>query len=402
MLPPEVIVILSIGIPVVLGALILTLWTRNAGYNRALTLVIGAAAGLIGGGLFMVPLNFCTFEPERVALDVAIGIFLIALGTTVMLVIGRTLLRIISAGFSMASMLEGQSSTGTFRGWLAPWLLLAPSLVILAAFLYYPAFDNLRLSTLLARLGTSRTAFVCVDNFTRLIDADYGYTMSVTFGIAAAIVVIGLSISLVIAYMAYQPIRGGSIYRTLLIWPYAISPTVAGIIFALIFNESSGILNNTIRFLGGTPVQWLQNASIAPWTIIIASVWKSLGFSILFYIAGLQNVPSDLLEAAAIDGANILQRFRRIVIPMLSPITFFLVITNITYAFFDIFGTIDFLTKGGPAGGTTVMIYRIYDQGISKGDLGKAAAQSIVLFMLVIGITLVQFRTSGRRITYGA
>ena len=168
----------------------------------------------------------------------------------------------------------------------------------------------------------------------------------------------------------------------------------------MVFNEASGVMNHLIRAGGGTPVQWLQDSTIAPWTIIAASVWKSMGFNILFYIAGLQNVSKDLTEAAAIDGANAFQRFRRVIIPMLSPITFFLVVTNISYAFFDTYGTIDFLTRGGPADATSTMIYRVVDDGINQRDLGAAAAQSLILFMIVIVITLIQFRTSGRRVNY--
>ncbi|MBK9125107.1 MAG: sugar ABC transporter permease [Chloroflexi bacterium] len=351
----------------------------------------------------MVPLNFCTFEADRSSTDTAFGVLLIGLGMVIGIAIGTIVHRIVSSGQGLGSLTSEQHSAGTFKGTFIPFALLAPTLIILALFLYLPAVDNLRLSTLLARLGTDRTAFVCVDNFTKLLEPrqNYGQTLYATFLIAFFTVVLGLVLSLLIAYVAYQPVRGASIYRTLLIWPYAISPPVAGIIFSLVFNPSSGIMNHLIRTAGGTPVEWLQNASIAPWTIIVASVWKSMGFNILFYIAGLQNVPMDLVEAAAIDGANFVQRFRRVIIPMLSPITFFLIITNITYAFFDTYGTIDFLTSGGPAGATSTMIYRIVDNGLRKFDLGTAAAQSLVLFSIVILITLIQFRTSGRRVTYG-
>jgi sn-glycerol 3-phosphate transport system permease protein len=228
---------------------------------------------------------------------------------------------------------------------------------------------------------------------------NYYRIVSNTFVISGVIVVLSLTISLAIAYVAYQPIRGGYLYRTLLIWPYAISPPVAGIIFNLIFNPEAGLANYLLDSAGFARVAW-KSAEYAPWTIVLASVWKSLGFSILFYIAGLQNIPKDLVEAAAIDGANVWQRFTRIVIPMLSPITFFLIITNITYAFFDIFGTIDYLTSGGPAGATTVMIYGVYDT-FNSDYLGRAAAQSIILFILVVAITFMQFRTTGRNVTYG-
>jgi sn-glycerol 3-phosphate transport system permease protein len=152
----------------------------------------------------------------------------------------------------------------------------------------------------------------------------------------------------------------------------------------------------------GFQIPWLNNPNAAPWAVIIASVWKSMGFNIIFYIAGLQNVPKDLIEAASIDGANALRRFRYVVIPLLSPITFFLVITNMTYAFFETFGTIDALTQGGPLNSTTTMMYRIYEVGIQNNDLGKGAAQSIILFVMVIALTVFQFRTTARNVTYGA
>lgn len=406
MIPFETIPWLAAGIPAVIGAALLAYLARKRARGTLAGILIGGITGALGGLLFVGPLNYCMFEAERGQEDVLIGIGLIALGAVLALAIGSFLLRFVGGNTDWRTLVMGASTPGLFRGqWgVMPWLLLSPTLLILTLFLYYPAIDNLRLSTLLARLGTDRTAFVCVDNFTKLLDPrqNYGQTLYSTFFISFFTVVIGLALGLFIAYMAYQPIKGANIYRTLLIWPYAISPVAAGIIFNIIFNESSGIANQLIRAGGGTPVEWLQNPSIAPWTIIAASVWKSLGFNILFYIAGLQNVPDDLQEAASIDGANGVQRFFQIVFPLLGPITFFLVITNVTYAFFDTYGTIDFLTRGGPAGATSTMIYRVVNDGISKFDLGLAAAQSLMLFVVVIIITLIQFRTSGRRVTYGA
>lgn len=401
MLPPEVIILLAVGLPALMGALLFGWLRRIPGGGAAGGAIIGALSGAIGSLFFMVPLNFCMFEEGRGANDAFIGVVLIVLGMVFGLFGGRFVERIVTGNLSLRNLTADQDSRGTFKNPVIPWVLLLPTLIILALFLYYPAIDNLRLSTLLARLGTNNTQFVCVDNFTRLMSPaqNYGTTIYATFLIAFFTVVLGLVLALFIAYMAYQPIRGGSIYRTLLIWPYAISPPVAGIIFGMIFNEASGAINHIIRASGGAPIQWLQNANIAPWTIILASVWKSMGFNILFYIAGLQNVSKDLTEAAAIDGANAFQRFWRITVPMLSPITFFLVVTNISYAFFETFGTIDFLTRGGPAKATTTMIYRIYED---QRNLGQAAAQSILLFGLVIIITIIQFRTSGRRVNYGA
>ena len=245
--------------------------------------------------------------------------------------------------------------------------------------------------------------FVCVDNFTALIDPDYFKSVLITLGMSLAIVVIGLALGLLIAMAAYQPVTGARIYRTLLIWPYAISPVVAGIIFSLLFAPAGGIINHFLKDWFGFTVPWLNDPTYAPWAVIIASVWKSLGFNILFYIAGLQNVSKDLVEAAAIDGANAIQRFIRITFPLLSPITFFLIITNTTYAFFETVGTLVYMTGGsGPLGSTNTMMFRIYDVGIRNNDLGNAAAQSIVLFILVIGMTMLQFRTADNRVTYGA
>lgn len=490
---------------VVVGTVLLAYTWQQIGRSPLLGGVIGAAAGGVGSQLFMVPLNYCTFDEGRRMLDHFVGVGLVLLGAALAIGLARWLSRLLLTEGGFRSLTAGQSSMGVFKGWLTPWVFLAPSLIILVMFLYYPAMDTFRLSVLLARLGTSRTAFVCVDNFTRLMNPA-GFTVDIlpllaipflgflairwlqredawtkyndspllaliflpaaallmvsidlwvivplavvalvvildenlrrstliylvmiavflfffdqvlsqllagsyyrvvlsTFFISLMIVVIGLVLSLGIAYMAYQPIRGAAVYRTLLIWPYAISPPVAGIIFWLLFNPNAGIINHIIVSLGGERLPWLQSAELAPWTIIIASVWKSMGFNILFYIAGLQNIATDLVEAAAIDGANAWRRFTNIIVPSLSPITFFLIITNITYAFFDIFGTVDYMTRGGPAGATSVMIYEIYQVGIQQVDLGKAAAQSVVLFGLVAGITYLQFRTSGQRVSYGA
>lgn len=392
--------IITILAAALLGAMYLYWTTGRRGQGVLLILSVGALAGGLGSLLFMVPLNFCTFEPERNAIDVAFGILLIGVGMAVGLLPARWLVNRLSNNISLFAT---ESTQGTFKGMILPFVFLAPTLIILALFLYYPSLDTFRLSTLLARLGAPRTAFVCVDNFTRLADdASYLNTVLSTMVISLAIVVIGLVLSLMIAVLAYQPVKGARIYRTLLIWPYAISPVVAGVIFLLLFNPTGGIINYGLNSVFGVQVRWLNDPNVAPWAVILASVWKSMGYNILFYIAGLQNVPKDLIEAASIDGANLFRRFIQIVIPLLSPITFFLVITNLTYAFFDTFGTIDYLTGGGPLNSTTTMMYRIYEVGIRNNDLGKAAAESIILFVVVIGLTVLQFRTSGNRVTYGA
>ncbi|MCL4123577.1 UNVERIFIED_CONTAM: hypothetical protein GTU68_042011 [Idotea baltica] len=205
-----------------------------------------------------------------------------------------------------------------------------------------------------------------------------------------------------LAYLSFKRIRAVSVYRTLLIWPYAISPPVAGILFFMMFNATGGIFAALGDRWGFDFPNYAQNASLARFTIILASVWKLLGYNLLFFIAGLQTVPREQIEAAAIDGANAFQRFRKIVLPALGPIAFFLLITNLTYSFFDVYGTIDFLTKGAPAGATSVAIYEIIRIGVDNGDLGRGAAQSVVLFLAVIALTAWQFKQSEGRINYGS
>ncbi|MEZ4669010.1 MAG: sugar ABC transporter permease [Anaerolineae bacterium] len=386
-------------------------WTfRQQGYRMEFGALIGIAAGVVGALLFMMPLDFCMFQAEPDPLfkidsvDVIFGIMLIAIGLAIVLLPVAAIVRWRASRRSSELLADANAVVpGAFKSRWMPIVLLIPTIAILALFLYYPSLDTIRLSTLLARLGAPRTAFVCVDNYTSLVsNPEYIRSIGITFFIGIAVVVIGLVLSLLIATMAYQPLTGARIYRTLLIWPYAISPAVAGIIFLLMFNPAGGIINYFLDRVGIAPVGWLNDPVAAPWAVIIASIWKSMGFNILFYIAGLQNVPKDLQESAAIDGANVVQRFWYVVIPLLSPITFFLVITNLTYAFFETFGTIDYLTGGGPLKSTMTLMYRVYEVGVVTNDLGKGAAQSIVLFLIVVGLTIFQFGSSGRRVNYGA
>lgn len=395
---PELIVALG----AVIGAVLLSyIFSRT----KRSTPLFGAGLGLVAGGvgtlLVMLPLQFCTFETERENLDFIIGIVLTVASIIFTVVIFNWVAQRFIKGENPIAI---DTQPGAFKGGGAiAAFFLAPTLVILAVFLYYPMFETFRLSTLLARFGAPRTRFVCLDNFTRLVD-NQGYidSLVISFALALGIITFALSFSLLIASMAYLPIKGARIYRTLLVWPYALSPVIAGIIFRLLFNPTAGVINHVLDNTIGVEVEWLLDPNIAPWTIIMASVWNIMGFNILFYIAGLQNVPNDLIEAAAIDGANAFQRFFRIVLPSLSPITFFLFVTNTTYAFFDSFGVIDFLTEGGPVNSTSSLMYEVYVLGVQNRDLGKAAAQSLVLFVIVIGITAIQFRASRNRVTYGA
>jgi sn-glycerol 3-phosphate transport system permease protein len=410
--------ILLLNLLGILGGIgFMSLLLRNSRVPVPIGMLGGMVVGLIGVHLFMLPSSYCALDPEAEFMNVRFGIFLATVGVVGLCI---PVYLMLDRFYEDKRVIEADTIPGAFRGWYLPILFLAPTVIILALFLYYPALDTFRLATLLTRFGQPRTAFICFDNFTAILNdqpisfppqyfffdwifsTEYASVVLQTMVLSLAIVFFGMGFALMIALAAFLPLKGASIYRTLLIWPYAISPVVAGIIFLLMFNPLGGVINYFLNNLFGVTVGWLNDPNAARWAVIIASVWKSMGFNILFFIAGLQNVPKDLIEAASIDGANLWQRFWRIVVPMLSPITFFLLITNITYAFFETFGTIDFLTSGGPVNSTETIMYRVYETGVVDGRLGAAAAQSLVLFVIVIGITVLQFRTTGEKVNYGA
>lgn len=385
------------------GVLLRAVFARPPFHKPLVGGVLGGVAGIIGASLFMLPLNFCTFESERTVADVTVGLLLIGLGVAITAWLGYWILSRLLTGERLlpyADQFPGAFS-GRWAGLMA-FLFLLPTIIILTLFNYVPMGQTFQYATLLARFGTAKTKFVCLNNFTSLLTQnDYLRSLLLSFLFAASIVIIGLSISLFIATMAYQPVKGARIYRSFLIWPYALSPIVVGTIFQLLMNPNAGVINHVLDSTVGFKINWLLDPTLAPITIILASVWNLVGFNILFYIAGLQNIPTDLLEAASIDGANTLQRFFRVTFPLLSHFTFFLVVTNSIYAFFETFGLIHVLTKGGPLGTTTTAIYNVYLLGIQGKDLGRSAAQSIILLGVVIGITVLQFRISRNNVTYG-
>jgi len=303
-----------------------------------------------------------------------------------------------------------------FRNRWLPYLLLLPTLIILVLFLYYPILRTFQLSVYRAAPNGLDLTFVGADNFIRLLDpkivtnektgviqikGEYFMVLGRSLLFSGTIVIVGLGLSLGLAMLANQKVTGIRFYRTLLIWPYAISPAIAGVVFLFIFNPV-GVVNYAVNAIFHVRPNWLGDPVLTPLLVIAASIWKNLGYNMIFYLAGLQNIPSDLLEAAAIDGANRWQRFRKITFPLLSPFTFFLLITNLTYSFFDIFGTVDVLAGPGPRNSTTVLIYNLYQDLQINHSTGMAAAQSVLLFILVAGITLLQFRTTGGRVNYGA
>lgn len=288
--------------------------------------------------------------------------------------------------------------------WLAI-LLLLPTLVVLGLFLYYPALETLRLSLYRANFIFQTEAFVGLEQFRTLLgDPAYYQSLIQTVIFCGLVVGLGLAFGLGLAVLVGEPIAGAGVYRALLLYPYALSPAIAGTLWLFMFNPEVGVVNNLLRELFQAAPRWLDNPFYAFGLVVAASVWKNLGYNLAFYVAALQNVPKELLEAAALDGANPWQRFRHVTLPLLSPITFFLVFVNLAYAIFDTFSLVDILTKGGPVlgqtGVTTFLIYRVYLDGFENFQTGLAAAQAVLMLAMVGGLTALQFRL-GRRVNYG-
>jgi sn-glycerol 3-phosphate transport system permease protein len=282
-----------------------------------------------------------------------------------------------------------------------PYLLLAPSFVIIGYFLFYPTFETFRLS--LYRLGPFgiRKLFIKFGNFIDLFTSpDYLQSFKISFIFSFSVVVFGLGVSLAIAVLINRKIRGINFYRAALIWPYALSPAIAGALWVFLFDSSAGYLNYFISILFDVKPKWLTSGSLALVVVTAAATWKNLGYNIILFLAGLQNIPDDIKEAARIDGANPFQVFWKIIFPLLSPMTFFLLIMNLIYSYFGSFGLIHVMTEGGPANSTNILIYDLYRQAFINHNAGLAAAESIILFALVVVLTLLQFGTSGRGVHY--
>ncbi len=289
----------------------------------------------------------------------------------------------------------------TFNNKILPYFLLAPSLIIIGYFLFYPTYETFRLS--LYRLGPFgiRKIFIKFGNFVELFtSADYLHSFNVSFVFSFSVVVFGLAISLGLAVLINKKIRGINFYRAALIWPYALSPAIAGALWVFLFDSSAGYVNYFFSILFHVKPKWLTTGSLAIIVVTAAATWKNLGYNIILFLAGLQNVPDDVLEAAGIDGANRFNVFWRITFPLLSPMTFFLLIMNLIYSYFGSFGLIHVMTEGGPADATNILIYDLYKEAFINHTAGLAAAESIILFAVVMVLTLVQFRTSGKGVHY--
>jgi sn-glycerol 3-phosphate transport system permease protein len=287
-----------------------------------------------------------------------------------------------------------------FGGQLLPFLLLAPQLLVTLVFFYWPASQAVWQSFLLQDAFGLKTDFVWFENYIELFSQpDYYRAMATTAIFSVAVTTLSLSIALLLAVQADKSIKGAGVYKTLLIWPYAVAPAIAGVLWLFMFQPSLGLVARNLRSLG---VDWnpLLNGNHAMVLVVLASTWKQISYNFLFFLAGLQSIPRSVIEAAAIDGARPTRRFWTIIFPLLSPTAFFLLVVNIVYVFFDTFGIIDATTGGGPAKATETLVYKVFFDGRLGGDLGSSAAQSVVLMIMVIGFTAMQFRYIERKVTY--
>jgi len=283
--------------------------------------------------------------------------------------------------------------------WL-PYALIAPQLAITLIFFFLPAGQAIYWSTLVQDAFGTSTQFVGLDNFRQLFaDSDYLASFKVTAIFSVLVATLGLSISLILAVFADRVVRGATFYKTFLIWPYAVAPAVAAILWLFLFNPTLGVVAHWLKGLG---IRWdpLLDGNDALIMVVVAAVWKQISYNFLFFLAGLQSIPKSLIEAAAIDGAGPVKRFVTIVFPLLSPTTFFLLVVNIVYAFFDTFAIIDASTSGGPAKATEILVFKVYADGFKGLDLGGSSAQSVVLMAIVITLTMIQFRYVERKVQY--
>ena len=283
--------------------------------------------------------------------------------------------------------------------WL-PWALVAPQMLIVLVFFFWPASQAVYQSVLSEDAFGTSSEFVGMLNFSRLwADDTYLNSFKVTAIFSVLVAGCGLAIALLLAVMANGVIRGAGTYKTLLIWPYAVAPVVAGVLWVFMFSSPMGVISFALQSIG---VEWnhLLNSTHAMTLIVIAAVWKQISYNFLFFLAGLQSIPKSLLEAAAIDGASPARRFWTIVFPLLTPTTFFLLVINVIYAFFDTFGIVDAATQGGPGKDTAILVYKVYFDGFKAMDIGGSAAQSVVLMVIVVALTVLQFRFIEKKVNY--
>jgi sn-glycerol 3-phosphate transport system permease protein len=287
-----------------------------------------------------------------------------------------------------------------FRSRWLPWALLAPQAFVIVAFFFWPAGQALLQSFQQSDAFGTSVEWVGMENFENLWnDATYLASFKTTAVFSILVATIGLTVSLMLAVFADRVIKGAAVYKTLLIWPYAVAPAVAGVLWLFLFAPGMGIVAYALGRMG---FEWnhLLNGTHAMTLVVLAAVWKQISYNFLFFLAGLQSIPKSLIEAAAIDGASPWRRFWTIIFPLLSPTTFFLLVINVVYAFFDTFAIIDAATRGGPGKDTAILVYKVYYDGFKALDLGGSAAQSVVLMVIVVALTVVQFRFVEKKVNY--
>jgi sn-glycerol 3-phosphate transport system permease protein len=287
-----------------------------------------------------------------------------------------------------------------FSNRLLPYFLIFPQLAITIIFFYWPASQAVWQSFLLEDAFGLSSEFVGFENYRLLFQQpEYYRAMVTTVIFSSAVAILSLSCALLLASQADKNLKGGHAFKTFLIWPYAVAPAIAGVLWMFMFHPTLGTLARPIKATG---IDWnpMLNANHAMLLLILSATWKQISYNFLFFLAGLQAIPKSVIEAAAIDGSGPLRRFWTIVFPLLSPTTFFLIVVNIVYVFFDTFGIIDAVTGGGPAGQTTTLVYKVYADGRLGGDLGGSAAQSVILMIIVIALTAVQFKFVERKVQY--
>jgi sn-glycerol 3-phosphate transport system permease protein len=287
-----------------------------------------------------------------------------------------------------------------FRSSWLPWALLAPQALVISVFFFWPAAQAVLQSLQQSDAFGTSVEWIGLENFRNLwADDTYIASFRTTAVFSILVAVFGISISLMLAVFADRVIKGGTFYKTLLIWPYAVAPAIAGVLWLFMFSPSIGVIAYGLRVIG---IEWdhLLNGPQAMALIVMAAVWKQISYNFLFFLAGLQSIPKSLIEAAAIDGARPWRRFWSIQFPLLSPTTFFLLVINVVYAFFDTFGIVDAATQGGPGKETAILVYKVYYDGFKALDLGGSAAQSVVLMVIVIALTVAQFRFVEKKVNY--
>jgi len=284
-----------------------------------------------------------------------------------------------------------------------PYLLVAPSIIIIIVFLVYPFAQAIWGSLIRGGAWGVNTRFVGLQNYIELFTSpDYLWTLGRTFIFATCATLGGMAFSLGLAVLLNQKIKGRIFFRTAVIWPYALSPVIAGVLWALLFDPSSGLFTYLARVMFGLELNWRTDGTLAFIIITIAAAWKNIGYNVVFFLAGLQNIPEQVLESAEVDGASSFQRFWKISIPLISPTIFFLLIMNYLYAFFRTFGLVDVATQGGPGKSTEILTYKLYQDAFVFFDGGSANAQSVLLFIFIVGFTYLQFRYAQRGVFYGS